>query len=222
MVVRAAQQQAMRDGKAGRTMRLMAALMCGTLAACASGGVTVPDDAVLYEVPMDGTASTTGGDPFTARIEGALESGDPSFAQLSPQERAQALTPGATPMTDDRIVLMQWTLEQQKIDAAVAERELAEDRAQLVVVQPGALPNRVEGANVALYAQQTSNAVGERRYDRSGFRAASSCGRYRSADDAQRAFLGAGGPGEDRLGLDPDGDGFACRWDPTPYRELSF
>jgi hypothetical protein len=203
-------------------MRLMAALICGTLAACASGGVTVPDDAVLYEVPIDGTASTAGGDPFTARIEGALEGGDPEFAQLSPQERAARLTASGTPIDDDRINLMQWTLEQQKIDAAIAERELAEDRAQLVVVQPGALPNRVEGANVALYAQQSTNAVGERRYDRSGFRVTSNCGRYRSADDAQRAFLAAGGPNGDRLGLDPDGDGFACAWDPAPYRQLTF
>ena len=57
---------------------------------------------------------------------------------------------------------MQWTLEQQSIDAAIAERELAEARAQLVVVQPGPLPNQVEGVNIALFAQQTTNAVGER------------------------------------------------------------
>ena len=203
-------------------MRLMAVLMCGALAACASGGVTVPDDAVLYEVPPAGTASTAGGDPFTARIEGALAEGDPALAQMSPEERAARLTPSGTPIDDDRINLMQWTLEQQKIDAAQAERDLAAARSQLVVVQPGALPNRVEGANVALYAQQTSNLVGERRYDRSGIRVTSNCGRYASADDAQRAFLAAGGPQADRLGLDPDGDGFACRWDPTPYRQLSF
>ena len=35
---------------------------------------------------------------------------------------------------------------------------------------------------------------------------------------AQEAFLKAGGPERDRYGLDPDGDGFACRWDPTPFR----
>ena len=118
---------------------------------------------------------------------------------------------------------MQWTLEQQKIDAAIAERELDAARAQLVVVQPGALPNRVEGVNIALYAQQTTNAVGERRYrPRVGARVAGvgSCGRYRDPDAAQRAFLAAGGPTGDRLGLDPDGDGFACSCDPAPYRAL--
>ena len=62
--------------------------------------------------------------------------------------------PGAA-LDDDRINLMQWTLEQQKIDAAIAERELAAARSQLVVVQPGPLPNRVEGVNIALFAKQT-------------------------------------------------------------------
>ena len=66
---------------------------------------------------------------------------------------------------------MQWTLEQQKIDAAVAQQQLDAARSQLVVVQPGALPNRAEGVNVALYAQQATNAVGERVYRPRGRRA---------------------------------------------------
>ena len=33
-----------------------------------------------------------------------------------------------------------------------------------------------------------------------------------------KAFLEAGGPKRDRKGLDPDGDGFACAWDPRPFR----
>ena len=47
------------------------------------------------------------------------------------------------------------------------------------------------------------------------------CGRFRDADAAQRAFLAGGGPESDRYGIDPDGDGFACRWDPAPYRALN-
>ena len=47
------------------------------------------------------------------------------------------------------------------------------------------------------------------------------CGRFRDQDAAQRAFLAGGGPEADRYGIDPDGDGFACRWDPTPYRQLA-
>jgi hypothetical protein len=44
------------------------------------------------------------------------------------------------------------------------------------------------------------------------------CAKYVSNAAAQEAFLKAGGPERDRYGLDPDGDGFACRWDPTPFR----
>ena len=51
-------------------------------------------------------------------------------------------------------------------------------------------------------------------------RSASACRRFSNADEAQRAFLANGGPQTDRGGLDPDGDGFACSWDPTPYRQL--
>ena len=124
----------------------------------------------------------------------------------------------------DRINLMQWTLAQQKIDAAIAERELASARDQLVVVQPGPLPNRTDGVNVALFAMQTSNAVGESIYPRNvGARVTGvgNCGRFRDADAAQRAFLAGGGPERDRYGIDPDGDGFACKWDPAPYRALN-
>ena len=39
-----------------------------------------------------------------------------------------------------------------------------------------------------------------------------------SSDLAQKAFLSRGGPERDILLLDPDGDGFACKWDPRPFR----
>lgn len=193
-------------------MRILAIAALATVAGCTSS-VTVPQDTVLYEVPAAGTASSAGGgDPFVSTIEGSLSAGG-AAAPI-------AGTPSATPLDDDHINLMQWTLEQQKIDAAAAERKLAEDRARLIVVQPTALPSRVGDVNVALFAQQTTNAVGQRLYQRSGMGIGGGCGRYRTADDAQRAFLAAGGPTSDPNGLDPDGDGFACRWDPTPYRQL--
>ena len=31
-------------------------------------------------------------------------------------------------------------------------------------------------------------------------------------------FLAAGGPERDRKGIDPDGDGFACGFNPAPFR----
>ena len=185
-------------------MRRLAIAALVAVAGCNSA-VTVPEDTVLYEVPGTGTASSAGGsDPFVASIDTSLS---------TPGATAPAGTPSGTPIDDDQINLMQWTLEQQKIDAAAAEPKL-------VVVSPTALPSRVGDANIALYAQQTTNAVGQRLYKRSGMGIGGACGRYRTADDAQRAFLAAGGPQADPQGLDPDGDGFACRWDPAPYRAL--
>lgn len=211
-------------------MRLISVLACGLIAACTSGGVTVPGDPILREVqPFSGTgalggttpgpvasASSSGGaTDFTSTIESALA--DPAGSG------AAAVPPGvqATPLDADFLNLTLYTIEQQKIDARIAEQQLAEARSQLVVVEPGALPQRVEGVNIALFAQQTTNAVGERRYARAGgIGIGSGCGRFKTADDAQRAFLANGGPQRDTLNLDPDGDGFACKWDPTPYRQI--
>lgn len=214
-------------------MRIVAAIMAGALAACSSG-VRVPDDQVIYEVPQTGTASTAGGaDPFTQRIESTLSGTDPATGQpiqgtslynsAAPNygrvDYAQPLPAQGTPLDDDRLNLMQYTLEQQKIDAAIAERQLAEARSRLVVVPPEASVPNAGGANIALYAQQTSNQLGQRIYSR-GTRLGSGCGRYSNPDEAQRAFLSSGGPETDSLGLDQDGDGFACSWDPAPYRQL--
>jgi hypothetical protein len=121
--------------------------------------------------------------------------------------------------------------DEQNFDAVSARETIESDAARLArlsaeyqVVQPEALPEREgdTGPNIVAFALQTTNAVGQPVYRRSGFRAearfASACARYGSADEAQRAFLERGGPEDDRLGVDPDGDGFACTWDPSPFR----
>jgi hypothetical protein len=204
-------------------MRVTALLACGLVAACTSGAVTAPGDPILREVqPFGGTGATAsasssgGATDFTSTIESALADDGTAPAQ-------GAVPPGAvaTPLDADFLNLTLYTIEQQKIDARIAEQQLAEARSRLVVVEPGALPPRTEGVNIAVFAQQTSNAVGEKRYARSiGAGLTSACGRFRSPDDAQRAFLANGGPERDPQNLDPDGDGFACKWDPTPYRQI--
>ena len=84
------------------------------------------------------------------------------------------------------------------------------------------LPTRAgEGPNLVQYALTTSNPVGQPVYDRSSLQLRNpekACAAFGSADKALAAFLDAGGPQKDRKGLDPDGDGFACGWDPTPFR----
>ncbi|WP_244868019.1 hypothetical protein [Vannielia litorea] len=102
-------------------------------------------------------------------------------------------------------------------------QRIARQRAQFEQAPVTALPQRPQdtGPNLAEYALSTTNQPGEkiyrrsftsqRKYDRA-------CSGQPSAAQAQQAFLAAGGPQRDRLGMDPDGDGFACGWDPRPFR----
>ena len=104
------------------------------------------------------------------------------------------------------------------------KERLARQRAQYKVIPPSALPPRPGsvGPNIVEYALSTTNNVGEPLYRRSALFAQSryrrNCAKYPSPDKAQEDFLRRGGPKKDPLGLDPDGDGFACSWDPRPFR----
>ncbi len=101
------------------------------------------------------------------------------------------------------------------------KERIARNRANYEVVQPTALPQRTgsSGPNIVAFALSTTHAPGTPVYRRSGFKGnGSACARYGSSDLAQEAFLAEGGPDRDRKGLDPDGDGFACGWDPRAFR----
>lgn len=100
---------------------------------------------------------------------------------------------------------------------------MAANRAQYQVIQPTALPERPDtGPNVVAYALSTSHPVGTKLYNRSRFNAANkynrNCGAFIHQDQAQAEFLAAGGPQRDPKGMDPDGDGYACAWDPSAFR----
>ncbi len=149
-----------------------------------------------------------------------------------------AITPTATaPMTTTAVVSAPVDLNNPGISdeqdfSAVSSREsiesdkqrIAANREAYQVIQPKALPSRSgdSGPSVVEFALSTRNRVGEQIYSRTNVMAASrfnkNCAKYTSADQAQQAFLKAGGPKRDGKGLDPDGDGFACYWDPTPFR----
>lgn len=76
-------------------------------------------------------------------------------------------------------------------------------------------------SNLAAYALQATNRLGQPVWQRSGLSLANhdrACARFISSDRAQVAFLERGGPERDPGNLDPDGDGFACAWDPTPFQ----
>lgn len=103
-----------------------------------------------------------------------------------------------------------------------AER-IARNRAEYVTVQPQDLPQRPgdTGPNIVEFALATNHAPGVQLYRRSGLGVRdqnAACGKFASPDLAQQEFLARGGPDRDRLGVDPDGDGFACSWDPRPFR----
>ena len=107
-----------------------------------------------------------------------------------------------------------------------AER-IARNRGQYQIIQPTALPSRSgsSGPNIVTYALQTKHPRGTRLYSRSGLnqakRAQRNCSKYPSPDQAQIDFLSKGGPERDRMGLDPDGDGYACSWNPAPFRRAA-
>lgn len=73
------------------------------------------------------------------------------------------------------------------------------------------------------YAAATTNDPGQARYARNriGTDPARACAAHATPEIAQIAFIARGGPQADPLGLDPDGDGFVCGWDPRPLRALT-
>jgi len=126
------------------------------------------------------------------------------------------------------------TISDEQAFAAVSSREtiesdrerLAAMRSKYAPVPAKPLPGRVDaGPNIVAYALSTTNLPGQplyRRFSLAGPKALMRrCARYSSDNEAQFEFLRRGGPKRDPLGLDPDGDGFACGWDPTVFRKAA-
>lgn len=125
---------------------------------------------------------------------------------------------------------------EQDFETVSGERDIqgdaalrAQQQAAYQVVQPTALPTRAEevGPNIVQYALAAPNRRGQEWYSRSILainaqgKFERNCAEYRSPDEAQRDFLARGGPERDSRGIDPDGDGFACGWDPAPFLLVS-
>ncbi len=106
-------------------------------------------------------------------------------------------------------------------------QNIARNRQQYAVIRPTELPRRTgtNQPNIVAYALRTQHPVGTRLYRRTGLNQAAkfqrNCAAFASDDLAQIEFLQTGGPQRDRASLDPDGDGYACGWDPTPFRRSS-
>ncbi|MGB3314964.1 MAG: hypothetical protein WBB85_11170, partial [Albidovulum sp.] len=137
-----------------------------------------------------------------------------------------ALVPSAAPAVNNT------GISDEQDFSAVSTREtiesdkerIAENRAQYQQIQPSALPTRSGGnaARIIEYAVKAPNRLGETIFKRSSLALSNhdrACARYANPEAAQEAFLNSGGPQRDPKNLDPDGDGFACRWDPTPFQK---
>lgn len=172
--------------------------------------------------PMSATAPVVFPAPMT---QGTVVAFDPNDPNRPRGNEPATIAPQMGEMVHNNTGIS----DEQDFDA-VAQREtiesdaerLARNRAQYTVIQPTAVPERTEtGPNIVQYALSTTHNPGTQIYARSSLRFTdpmAACARYASPDLAQQAFLAAGGPERDRRGLDPDGDGFACDWDPRPFR----
>lgn len=193
--------------------------------------LTAAQQQLAFEQAERARLAGLSGDPLVGTIENALNEADGTAGNnLIAEANARTIDPltglpytgiGIDP-NSDRINLAEYSQEQQKIDRENAARDLAAARSQLVVVSPDQVQGGSRSNALQQYARSTTNNVGQKIYRRGLFSDAeatlANCNNYRSADDAQRAFLAAGGPGSDGQNLDPDGDGFACRWSPLPFR----
>jgi hypothetical protein len=235
MVVIPATDANLASDNRGRRMRIATVLsiMAFTLAACSP---PVPDSGAGAN---DTALSSTGASVLPPTTPVAAASLDESSESLAAETAAVLGLEGApatgeplSAMAPDAATAAPVGLSDEQSFEAVSERESIEsdaaridaNREQYTVIQPTELPPRPDGSgpSIVSYALATTNNPGQPLYRRTGIAAASryerACARHGSPDRAQEAFLDAGGPERDRYGMDPDGDGFACTWDPRPFR----
>lgn len=178
----------------------------------------LPSNPATAPLPSSVTSVVQGGDPLEAQAAAQAAAANSGVVpiQASPSNPAPG-NAGISSEQDFGAVSSQRSIQG---DA----QQIAANRAQYTVVAPTALPTRSGGEqpNIVAYALNTKHPIGTQLYRRSRLRSASrqaaACAAFPSPDQAQIEFLSQGGPNKDRKGLDPDGDGFACRWDPSPFR----
>ncbi len=185
-------------------------------AATETAVIGAPVNAAAPELTMAGLAGA-----------GPLERSGLTAAAVEIQTVSAEAQPAALAQQDPN------ALSDEQDFAAVSSRETIESdaarrRLQIAnrkVFEPADLPERQGKANVAHFALSTNHEVGSQIYDRYGtffarFTTEEYCAEFSDDFDAQQAFLDAGGPLQDELRIDPDGDGFACGWTPYIYRSM--
>ncbi len=189
--------------------------------------VAAPTSAAVVQGSSSGGVSTS--DLASAGIGGGQP--QPAVpAQPAQQQYVEASPTNAAPQVFNNPGIS----DEQDFDAVASRESIASDAARrqqqqaaYEVIAPTAVPERTgnTGPNIVAYALSAPNDKGQEWYSRSLLsgqnRFQRNCAKYASPDEAQRDFLARGGPERDRLGIDPDGDGFACGWDPTPFRQAA-
>lgn len=163
-----------------------------------------------------------------------------TFAPLDPAASSVAVTaPAAAPATEGVAIDPSATTpataamsDEQDFQAVTARETIESDKARLEAnkaqyqeIAPTALPERPSddaASPVIAYVASTQNRLGQPNYTRRTVSEEShqkACQRYATAAAAMEAFLKSGGPERDPKKLDPDGDGFACDFDPRPFHK---
>lgn len=181
-------------------------------------------------------AALQGTTPPTLAQNGAIVPPAPGVSTTELAEAGIAATQAVETTAEEQAALASNPeISDEQNFQAVASRESIESDAErrarqaaaYQLIEARALPDRSgnAGPNIIQYALQAPNDRGEPVFDRSSLsgegRFQRNCAKYRTPDDAQRDFISRGGPQRDRLGIDPDGDGFACGWDPQAFRAFA-
>lgn len=175
------------------------AVACVTLSACAS----VPNDVSPRQQAIDS------GRPLNGQIGAAV---------IQTPQTGVGIEAGAT---GDVTFLDPSSLE------AVAAGAIAESEAAAGGVFDNIQPQQASDVlppplipRVAAFAIRTTHQPGERQWRRNPLRADGRgiCAQFPTRDQAQDRFLADGGPERDPNGMDPDGDGFVCGFDPSALR----
>lgn len=197
-------------------------------------GAPLPAPDAVSSQPLGGgmqTASTgTDAGDIAAQTRAALGTDPEDLAANSGRPIIQAGPDNPAPQIADAPGIS----VENSFDVVSANRSIEDDAARVAaqkqqyqVASVQSVPSRDggEGPNIVAYALSSKHAPGTQIYQRIGLNKQSkyerNCAVYAGPDMAQIAFLEKGGPERDRLGLDPDGDGFACGWDPRPFRKAA-
>ncbi len=127
-------------------------------------------------------------------------------------------------ISDGVLDLSQFSQEQQKVEREKAAKRREELKAGRVVLEVNNKEKiTIKSVNLAVFARSVTNNVGEKIYYRNFLSTYNntSCKKFSNKNAAQIFFLENGGPKNDYHNLDVDGDGFACKWDPSIYRKIN-